>query len=142
VLTPDRAAIAGVYPFTLEPRVHRVQVNGHVLCAMRALDAPAIAPVFGIRAPIASRCRVSGQPVAIRMRGGRVTEAQPADTRVGIRWQGTAGGAAQSRCLERVFLWDRAAAGGWRQADPDNISRFGLPAAVSFGAAYFRPLLA
>ncbi|MGD2112394.1 MAG: alkylmercury lyase family protein [Gammaproteobacteria bacterium] len=143
VLAADRATITGAYPFTVEPRVHRVQqVNGQAVHAMCALDALAIAPLFGTGTRIDSRCHVSGQPITIHRQDARVTEVRPADPRVGIRWQGTAGCAAQSLCLEMVFLQDRATAEAWRQTDPDNISLFDLPGTVRCGAAYFRPLLA
>jgi mercuric reductase len=142
VLTPDRTELAGAYPFTAEARVHRVQVNGHTVHAMCALDALAIAPMFDTETRIDSRCHVSKRPVRIHMQGARVISAQPADPRVGIRWQGTSGCAAQSLCMEMVFLDKQATAGAWQQEDPDNISLFDLPDAVEFGAAFFRPLLA
>jgi mercuric reductase len=142
VLTPDRAGVAGAYPFTVEPREHRVQVNGHTVHAMCALDALSVAPMFETCTRIDSRCHVSERPIVIVMEGGRVTSAQPGSPWIGIRWQSTSGCAAQSLCMEMVFLYDRATAGAWQQEDPDNIDIFDLPGAVEFGAAFFRPLLA
>jgi mercuric reductase len=141
VLNPARDAVTGAYPFTVEERVHRVRVNGHTVHAMCALDALSIAPMFGTATQIESRCHVTEQPIAIDMQDLHIVSAQPATPRVGIRWQGTSGCAAQSLCLEMVFLYDAATAGAWQREDPAHISLFDLPDAVAFGAAFFRPLL-
>jgi len=142
VLTPDHSEVAGAYPFTTERRVHRVRLNGHIVHAMCALDALSIAPMFETATRIDSRCHDSDRPIGIHMQGAQVISAQPADPWVGIRWQGTSGCAAQSLCMEMVFLHDQATAEAWQQDDPGHISIFDLPDAVEFGAAFFRPLLA
>lgn len=141
VLNPARDAVTGAYPFTVEARVHRVQVNGRTVHAMCALDALSVAPMFGTATHIDSRCHVSDRPIAIDMQDTRIVSAHPAAPWVGIRWQATSGCAAQNLCLEMVFLYDRDTAEAWRQEDPEHISIFDLPDAVAFGAAFFRPLL-
>jgi mercuric reductase len=141
VLTPDRRHITGAYPFTAEERVHVVLVNGHTVHAMCALDALAIAPMFETATRIDSRCHVTGSPVEIHMQGTELLSARPGDVHVGIHWQGTSGCAAQSLCMEMVFLADAETAQRWQQQDSDNIDLYELPDAVSFAAAYFRPLL-
>ena len=142
VLTPDRRHITGAYPFTAEERVHAVLVNGHTVHAMCALDALAIAPMFETATRIDSRCHVTGSPVEIHMQGTELLSAKPGDVHVGIHWQGTSGCAAQSLCMEMVYLADAETAQRWQQQDSDNIDLYELPDAVSFAAAYFRPLLA
>lgn len=142
VLTPDRRNLAGAYPFSTEERPHTVLVNGHTVHAMCALDALAIAPMFETATRIDSRCHVSDTPVEIHMQGAELLSAKPGNIRVGIHWQGTSGCAAQSLCMEMVFLRDAETAQHWQQQDSDNISLFELPDAVRFAAAYFRPLLA
>ncbi len=142
VLTPDRRHIAGAYPFTAEERVHAVLVNGHTVHAMCALDALAIAPMFATATRIDSRCHVTDTPVEIHMQGTELLSAKPGDVHVGIHWQGTSGCAAQSLCMEMVYLADAETAQRWQQQDSDNIDLYELPDAVSFAAAYFRPLLA
>jgi len=142
VLTPDRRHITGAYPFTAEERVHAVLVNGHTGHAMCALDALAIAPMFETATRIDSRCHVTATPVELHMQGTELLSAKPGDVRVGIHWQGTSSCAAQSLCLEMVFLGDAETAQRWRQQDSENISVYELPDAVRFAAAYFRPLLA
>jgi len=131
VLTRDRHNIAGAYPFTAEARVHAVLINGHTVHAMCALDALAIAPMFETATRIDSRCHVTGTPVEIHMQGTELLSAKP----------GTSGCAAQSLCMEMVFLGDAETAGRWQQQDSENTSVYELPDAVRFAAAYFRPLL-
>lgn len=141
VLSPDRQSICGAYPFTVEERVHSVSVNGHRVHAMCALDALSVAPMFQLATTVKSRCHVTADPVEVEMQGGNVLSASPADPRVGIRWQGTSGCAAQSLCLDMVFLRDRETAEGWQVQDSANISILDLPSAVALGAAFFGPLL-
>ena len=141
VLTADRQQLSGAYPFTTESRVHRVQLNGHTVHAMCALDALAIAPMFGAGTHIDSRCHVSGVPVSIHMQGCRVVYAEPPAPWIGIRWQGTSGCAAHSLCLEMVFLRDRDTAGQWQRRSPESISLFDLRRAIRLGMAFFCPLV-
>jgi hypothetical protein len=142
VLSPDRREVTGAYPFTIEERVHTVSINGHQLHAMCALDALSVAPMFDAVTTVHSRCHVSGETVEVTMQGDRVTSSRPERPWVGIRWQGTSGCAAQSLCLEMVFLRDEATARAWQAQDIENISILDLPSAVRLGSAFFCPLLA
>jgi hypothetical protein len=141
VLTADRRQVSGAYPFTTEPRLHRVRLNGHTVHAMCALDALAVAPLFGVHTQIDSSCHLSGVPVTIHMQGARVIHAVPAAPWVGIHWQGTSGCAAHSLCLEMVFLRDRDTAGQWQRRAPESISLFDLRHAIRLGMAFFCPLV-
>lgn len=141
VLSADRQKITGAYPFTIEERVHHVNVNGQDVYAMCALDALSIAPMFDASTRILSRCHVTGTPVEIMINADRILLAIPDELHVGIRWQATSGCAAQSLCMEMVYLKDAVTAQQWQQQDPDNISIYTLDQAVEFGAAFFRPLL-
>jgi len=141
VLTPDRKQLAGAYPFTAEERIHRVLVNGHTVHAMCALDALSVAPMFNAATRVDSHCHVTGAPIEIHMQGATLLSALPADPYVGIHWQGASGCAAQSLCLEKLFLRDRATALAWQHEDSANMSIFDLATAVAFGAAFFTPLL-
>ena len=140
VLTPEQQLV-GAYPFTAEERVHQVLVNGHTVHAMCALDALSVAPMFNTATRVDSRCHVSDAPIEVHMQGRELLSALPADPDVGIRWQGTSGCAAQSLCMDMLFLRDRETAVAWQQEDIPNMSIFDLPAAVAFGAAFFTPLL-
>lgn len=142
VLSADKRKITGAYPFTVEERVHIVNVNGQDMHAMCALDAISIAPMCNASTRILSRCHVTKTPVEIQMNGNKVLQAMPADVHVGIRWQGTSGCAAKNLCMEMIYLKDTATAEAWQQEDIDNISIYSLDDAVEFGAAFFNPLLA
>jgi len=141
VLSPDHGSINGAYPFTAEERVHAVLINGHTVHAMCALDALAIAPLYETATRIDSRCHVTDAPVEIHMQGAELLSAKPGEVRVGIHWQATSGCAAQSLCMEMVFLADADTAQRWQQQDPGNTDLYELPEAVAFATAYFRPLL-
>ncbi|MDA8127712.1 MAG: alkylmercury lyase family protein [Betaproteobacteria bacterium] len=142
VLSADRREILGAYPVTAETTPHALEVNGHVIHAMCALDALAVSPLFECPARIRSCCRVTGEAIAIAQNGARIVDAQPATTRVGVRWQAPADGcAAHSLCIEMVFLKDDDAAARWHEGDLQNHSLYTLEEAVAFGTDYFRPLL-
>ncbi|MFW2438462.1 MAG: organomercurial lyase [Arenicellales bacterium] len=142
VLSGDRKEITGAYPFTVEQRVHRVNINGRDACAMCALDALSIAPMCNASTRILSQCHVTETPVEIQMNSDKVLSAIPADVHVGIRWQSTSGCAAKNLCMEMVYLKDTSTAQVWLQQDPENISIYPLDQAVEFGSAFFSPLLA
>ena len=134
----------GAYPFTMEAREHSVQVNGHQVYAMCALDALAVAPMFGLETQIASRCRVTGDPVSIPMSGNTILNPDEAgDIHFGIIW-GAANAdscCADSLCMEMMFLRDSEIARQWLADDPKNREVFTLQEAVEFGGRFFSPLV-
>lgn len=142
VLSGDRQTIVGAYPFSAQERHHRVTVNDRTVHAMCALDALSVAPMFDTATRISSSCHVSAAPIDIAMQGDSLLSASPQRPLVGVRWQDTSGCAAQSLCLEMVFLRDRATAAAWHPGHDNETSLFELPEAIKFGAAFFRPLLA
>lgn len=142
VLSDDKQEVTGAYPFTVEERKHRVNVNGQDVYAMCALDALSVAPMCQASTRILSQCHVTDMPVEIQMNAAKVLLAQPKDVHVGIRWQSTSGCAAKNLCMEMVYLKDAATALAWQQQDSENISIYPLDEAVDFGAAFFNPLLA
>jgi mercuric reductase len=141
VLDPTGSEVVGAYPMTMESTEHQVQVQGHAIRAMCALDAVSVAPMFDTETTIDSRCRLTGTPIHVRMRGGEILEAQPAEAIVGVRWQMPEGVAAHSMCMEMVFLKDMETAREWQAGDTEYVSLFTLPEAVAFGTAFFRPLM-
>lgn len=143
VLDVEQQMIMGAYPMTYEVTPHIVEVNGHAINAMCALDALAVAPMFRIATCIRSSCVISGEPVLLRMLGEQVESLQaPADLYVGIRWQSPCGAAAHSLCRDMVFLGGQEAVDKWQQRSEAEGSVFDISAAVALGAAFFRPLLA
>lgn len=142
VLTADRQEILGAYPVTAETTPHALEVNGHLIHAMCALDALAVSPLFGCPVHIRSRCRVTGETITIEQNGAHIVAARPMTVRVGVRWQIPSGeGAAHSLCMEMVFLKDDDAAVQWHGGDLRNHSLYTLEQAVAFGTDYFKPLL-
>ena len=142
VLSADRRNILGAYPVTSEITPHALEVNGHSIHAMCALDALAVAPLFGCVVDVRSHCRMTDDAIVIRQCGERILEAWPATTRVGVRWQTPSDkGAAHSLCTEMVFLKDDDAAAAWHKGDWRNHSLYTLGQAAAFGVHYFRPLL-
>lgn len=143
IVLDSAQTIVGAYPLTLEETPHVVQINGHILQAMCAVDALAISPLFGQPTQIESRCRVTDKPVLIRQAGATVLEAHPsAAVRVGIHWQPPQTCAAHSLCREMVFLVDGAAAAAWQATAPDQRDCLTLAEAIELGDTFFAPLLA
>ena len=75
VVFSDSGEPIGAYPFTMEEREHKIQINGHKVNAMCALDALGVSPMFGMDTHISSKCRVTGAPVSIRQAGQIIRES-------------------------------------------------------------------
>jgi hypothetical protein len=135
----------GAYPFTMEAREHVVEVNGHRVHAMCALDALSVAPMFGMNTHVSSRCRVTGDSVEVRQSGKAIRNLKEAgDLHFGIIW-GAANdnsSCANTLCLEMMFLKNEPIARQWLTEDPVNREVFKLDEAVEFGDRFFSPLLA
>lgn len=143
VLDGERQMIMGAYPMSYEVTPHVVEVNGHAINAMCALDALAVAPMFGAVTRIKSSCAISGVPVSIEMQDEQVESLDaPASLYVGIRWQSPCGAAAHSLCRDMVFLAGQEVVTKWQQRSETEGSVFEIPAAIAIGATFFRPLLA
>jgi mercuric reductase len=142
VLSAGGKEVLGAYPMTAERTPHHVSTATTKVNAMCALDAVAVAPMFGGEVEINSVCRHSGQAVRIRQLGSTVLEAEPSSVRVGVRWQMPCSThAAHSMCVEMVFLKDAAAAQAWSKGDTAHHSVFTLEEAIAFGARFFCPLV-
>ena len=119
----------GAYPFTMTERMHEVHVNGHQVHAMCALDALAIAPMFGETTQIRSQCAVTGAPVKIKMSGETILNlVEVQNVHFGIAWDAAnaASCCADSLCLEMIFLRDTETAQQWLSADSDGREVFTL----------------
>jgi mercuric reductase len=134
----------GAYPFTMEEREHKVQVNGHQVYAMCALDALAVSPMFGINTQITSRCRVTGDPVHLRQSGKTIENLNEAgDVHFGIIWGAADSGSscAVSLCTEMIFLRDSKISHQWYLDDAENREVFSLKEALEFASRFFVPLM-
>lgn len=132
---------AGAYPFTSEPREHRVYINGVTVHCMCALDALSVSPMFNKPVVIDSVCHVSGEEIHIEQNGHHFTNGAP-DAWFGINWGAAENGAvcAESLCVEMIFLADKKIAHSWLGESPDAREIFDLQSALEFAAAFFVPL--
>ena len=143
VLDVEQQMIMGAYPLSYEVTPHVVEVNGHAINAMCALDALSVAPMFEVVTTIKSSCAIAGKPLSLHMQGEQVVSVEMGDNLyVGIRWQTPCGAAAHSLCRDMVFLLGQAAVDKWRRRSDIEGSVFDLSTAVAISSAFFRPLLA
>jgi mercuric reductase len=134
----------GAYPFTMEEREHKVEVNGHQVYAMCALDALAVSPMFAMKTQITSQCRVTGDPVILHQSGKTIENLDEAgDIHFGIVWGAadTESSCAVSLCTEMIFLRDSKIAQQWLMDDPGNREVFSLQEAIEFASRFFVPLM-
>lgn len=141
VLDKDTNEISGAYPFSLKKTAHHVFLENADLYAMCAFDAISIAPVFNVSTTVKSHCHISNEKIEIHQSGDKVQSVKPSkDIYIGIKWQQTGSCAAESLCMEMVFLKDKEVAIGWMESD-ENISVFPLDDAIKFAVNYFKPLI-
>lgn len=74
--------IKAAYPLSTRPTQHRVALNGtdqqcYALCA---IDALAIAPLFGAPVTVSTACQQCGEPVEIEVRPGEIVSYDPSTT--------------------------------------------------------------
>ena len=133
----------GAYPFTMEPRDHKVSINGRSVYAMCALDALAISPMFKLKTHIDSSCHISGASISIDQLDQEVlNKAENTDIHFGINWNSAANNCcATSLCSEMIFLKNKEIAQAWFIEDSQNREIFALDEAIDFAAQYFTPLI-
>lgn len=144
VVTDSHGEVTGAYPFTVEPREHRVTTRFGEVRAMCAIDALAVSPMYDLPATVHSKCRVSGVPLTIRQEGDAFEVVAPDDTVfAAIDWAAGVNGAtcAATLCTEMMFIVGEANCERWRQADPGNRQVLSMQEAVLFATAIFRPLV-
>jgi mercuric reductase len=142
VVSTDGTRILGAYPMTTEPTPHRLILPGCTVQAMCAVDALSVSAMFGGAVEIESKCRVTGDPVRVKMNRETIVSASPEGVLVGVRWdKGCCGAAAHSLCVEMVFLRDEAAARHWSGGDVEAHTVLSLAEGAEFGARFFTPLV-
>ncbi len=145
MLTLDSAGnVSGCYPFTMEQRVHRIQLNGYQVHAMCALDALAPAAMFECATVVDSECAVTGEAVHIELDNQQLLNAEAvAGLQFGINWMAANSccSCSDSLCTEMVFLKDLASATGWQDEDPENREIFDLEQAIAFSVGLFKPMM-
>ena len=144
VVFDDRGEPVGAYPFTMEKREHKINVNGHLVHSMCALDSLAVSPMYGMELEINSACHVTGEPVVIRQKGLEVLNASDVqDVYFAINWNAASASSccADSLCTEMIFLKGESIANNWFNEDTEHRQIFALDEAVEFAAGFFMPLL-
>jgi len=133
----------GAYPFTMEQREHKVNINNHMIHSMCALDALAISPMFNLKTHIDSRCHVSGDNITIDQLDHAVLNKEANKTlHFGINWNSAANNCcATSLCTEMIFLKDAAIANNWYTEDKENREIFNIDEAIDFASGFFKPLV-
>jgi mercuric reductase len=141
VLDAETGEITGAYPFSIKHTPHHVFMNDFVIYAMCAFDAIAIAPVFNQTTSIKSVCHVTNDMIEIKQAGTIINyECDSMDVHVGIRWQSPGGCAAESLCMEMVFLKNENTAQQWVATGHEK-SVFNLNDAIDFATRFFMPLI-
>ena len=141
VLDKENNKISGAYPFSLKETAHHVFLENTDLYAMCAFDAISIAPVFDVSTKIISHCHITNDKIELHQNGNKVLSVSPSkDIHIGIKWQSTGSCAAESLCMEMVFLRDKDVANNWQESDK-NINVFPLNDALIFAVNYFSPLI-
>lgn len=141
VLDDNQQDVIGAYPFSVRETAHHVTNENIDIYAMCAFDAVAIAPVFKVKANIVSHCHVSNETIEIVQDANEVVSAKPSnDIYIGIRWQSACSCAAESLCMEMLYLKDEATAKQW-QGGNEDYSIYPLPDAIEFATRYFKPLI-
>ena len=134
VVFSDGGEPVGAYPFTMEPREHRVRVNGHQVHVMCALDALAVSPMFQTNARIESRCAVTGDRIDIRQSPEAIENPDEVDgLHLGIDWGAADPDSccANSLCKQMNFISGTKCAHEWQQQS-DQHELFTLPEAIAF----------
>lgn len=140
VISQDKNEIRGAYPFSLNKTKHKVVLENAEIYAMCAFDAVAIAPVFNIKTKIISKCHITNEKIEIQQNGNKLDKVFPSkNIHIGIKWQETGACAADSLCMEMVFLLNKEIASEWNLSGDKSV--FLIDDAIKFSIKYFEPLV-
>lgn len=140
IVTDAEGEVTGAYPFSSEPRTSRIEINGHSVHAMCALDALAPSAMAHCKSRVVSRCAATQEEVIVELDDRKILNAdETRDLFVGINWQAarSATSCATSLCTEMLFLKGEAVAHQWQAENPASREIFTLPEAVQFSAGFF-----
>ncbi|HEC26641.1 MAG TPA: hypothetical protein ENI67_04445 [Gammaproteobacteria bacterium] len=142
VLTDDGIPL-GAYPFIMENRETKIQVNGFQINVMCALDALAVSFMYDVRTQINSHCRITGQAICIKQSGMHILNHSEADKIcVCIDWSAIEKDVkcADSLCMEMFFVFDYKAAISWCNVEAKQREVFKIEDALEFSKQFFVPL--
>jgi alkylmercury lyase len=137
--------IAYAYPFTTQATEHRVQLHGHELNALCAIDALGVGGMYRADVTVASTCRFCGTSIDIEtaQNGKALRCARPGSV---VVWYDLAysQSAATSCCLSIGFFCCDEHLQQWLAAHTSRRAgyRLALDEALQVGRALFEPILA
>lgn len=137
--------IVYVYPFTTYATEHRVNLHGHILHALCAIDALGVGGMSRTDVTITSSCRLCQMPIDIgtAIAGHAIGNAQPADT---VVWYDLAYDqvAAKTCCPSIAFFCSENHLQQWlaSKLPPRAGCQLTLAEAMEVGRAIFEPVLA
>lgn len=136
--------VKGCYPFTMEAREHRIQINDVEVHAMCALDALAPSAMFETNSVVLSECAVTREPVRVELDNENIVNADEVSAlHFGINWAAASscGSCSDSLCTEMLFLINGDIANTWMQEDPENREVFNIQDSVAFSSGFFKPMM-
>jgi hypothetical protein len=143
-LDPHSGDLRLAYPFTQTATGHRVELNGHVLHALCAIDALGVAGMYSTDITISSPCRRCGATVHVRTaaEGKSLNSVVPSGA---VVWYDFAydGNAAASCCPAITFFCSGEHMQQWLNEQTLRRSGIGLTVeeALEVGRAIFGPVL-
>ena len=135
--------IAVAYPFSGRPTAHRVGFRGgNEVCAMCAIDALGIAPMFDESIEIASQDPVSGEPIRVHADPDGAAEWHPRSAVVVAGVSGGDGTACGGCCQVLNFFVSTGNAEQWLAERPDVVGEvISVDDAAEAGRAVFGDVL-
>ncbi len=152
-----QGGIKQLYPFSLTPTPHRVQIEGGPLMyAMCAIDALGIAAMLNAATKVTSTDSRTGEPVTANVKAGghqaiwspativvfnghKTSSCEPADACT----SGRAAAAADCRCGSMIFFTSLASATVWTEAHRELSGEIlDGPEALQLGCQIFGSMLA
>ena len=144
VVFDENGEPVGAYPFTMQKRIHQLEIDRHDLHCMCALDSLAVSPMFDKEVKISSQCHVSGELINIHQKGIDVINKNSVeDIFFGISWSSASSTSccADSLCTEMIFLKGHGLEDKWQAEDFSNREIFDLNEAIAFAARFFMPIM-
>lgn len=143
-LEPGAGQLCYAYPFTETASGHRVELAGHVLNAVCAIDALGVGAMYRMDVSVDSRCRQCGEAISIdtAVAGRALRSLAPARA---VVWYDFAyqGSASASCCPSIAFFCCDEHLRRWldAQAPGREGARLNIDEALQLGRAIFGPVL-
>jgi mercuric reductase len=134
----------GAYPFTMENRENKVNVNGFQVNVMCAIDALAVSQMYNVPTTIHSQCRINKTTIYLEQLGSSILNKDEAsDIYVCVAWEAVdkESNCADSLCTEMFFVEGEKTASTWQDSDFEKREIFILEDAMELARRFFAPLV-